>query len=346
MVAVSAEPRGKDLFALKKAWAHPGRPRRCTATVQKWAFEFSRRRSHRVDAIKEILSLARDAQSSVKYTSAKRFAKLQKPVAALCSLPIVLAALENLVAPQPLGDKAAARSNETGSIAEATDHCYAASNGGSIVGMDVTDHAPTSYGVSFAACTTGRSTANSTADSSGSATFISLRLLEGEELVLQFSPIPSSIVEVGDGVTRKWSFQDLVSNIEDNVAKIIGGGCFGEIIYYYSFIPLCGALAVPVLALSSYLSCLALLIYVYGCLSCLTRIICGCPGLFRFCSLVFPLLNPFPAMMSFADYFHARFLLSASFPVCLSYFCFFVFLFCFSRPCSSPICFGVNSSIL
>ncbi|CAN0444194.1 unnamed protein product, partial [Ascophyllum nodosum] len=43
MVAVSAEPRGKDFFALKKAWAHSGRPRRCTATVQKWAFEFSRR---------------------------------------------------------------------------------------------------------------------------------------------------------------------------------------------------------------------------------------------------------------------------------------------------------------
>ncbi|CAN0453714.1 unnamed protein product, partial [Ascophyllum nodosum] len=35
MVAVSAEPRGKDFFALKKAWAHSGRPRRCTATVQK-----------------------------------------------------------------------------------------------------------------------------------------------------------------------------------------------------------------------------------------------------------------------------------------------------------------------
>ena len=41
-----------------------------------------------------------------------------------------------------------------------------------------------------------------------------------------------------------------------------------------------------------------------------------------FCSLVFPLLNPFLAMMSFAGYFHARFLLSAFFPVCLSYFVF------------------------
>ncbi|CAN0239808.1 unnamed protein product, partial [Ascophyllum nodosum] len=88
MVAVSAEPRGKDFFALKKAWAHSGRPRRCTATVQK--------------------------------------------------------------------------------------------------------------------------------------------LLEGEEL-LQSSRIPSSIVEVGDGVTRKWSFQDLASNTEAHVAKIIGGGCFAQV---------------------------------------------------------------------------------------------------------------------
>ena len=132
-----------------------------------------------------------------------------------------------------MGDQVAARSSETGSIAEGADHCYAASNGGSIVGMDVTDHAPTSNGVSFAACTTGRSTANSAAASSGSATFISFRLLEGEEL-LQSSPIPPSMVEVGDGVTRKWSFQDLASNTENNVAKIIAGGCFGEIIYYSS----------------------------------------------------------------------------------------------------------------
>ena len=79
------------------------------------------------------------------------------------------------------------------------------------------------------------------------------------------------------------------------------------------FIPLCGALVVLVLALSSYLDCLALLIYVYGCLSCPTHIICGCPGLFYFCSLVFPLLNPFLAMMSSAGYSHARFLLPAFF---------------------------------
>ena len=34
---------------------------------------------------------------------------------------------------------------------------------------------------------------------------------------------------------------------------------------------------------------------------------------FVFCSLVFPLLNPFLAMMSSAGYSHARFLLSAFF---------------------------------
>ena len=79
------------------------------------------------------------------------------------------------------------------------------------------------------------------------------------------------------------------------------------------FIPLRGALVVLVLALSSYLGCLALLIYVYGCLPRPTHILCGCPGLLRFCSLVFPLLNPFLAMISSAGYFHARFLLSAFF---------------------------------
>ena len=58
--------------------------------------------------------------------------------------------------------------------------------------------------------------------------------------------------------------------------------------FTYLFIPLCSAVVVLVLALSSYLGCLALLIYVYGCLSCPTRITCGCLGLFRFCFLVFP----------------------------------------------------------
>ena len=74
-----------------------------------------------------------------------------------------------------------------------------------------------------------------------------------------------------------------------------------------------GALVVLVLALSSYLGCLALLKYLYGCLSCPTYVVWGCPGLFRFCSLVFPLLNPFLEMVSSAGYFHARFLLSAFF---------------------------------
>ena len=41
--------------------------------------------------------------------------------------------------------------------------------------------------------------------------------------------------------------------------------------------------------------------------------------------LGFPLLNPFLAMMSFAGYFHARFLLAAFFPICLSYFYVFNF---------------------
>ena len=118
-----------------------------------------------------------------------------------------------------------------------------------------------------------------------------------------------------------------------------GGGGGGVFVYLLScfdliavplsllhFIPPCGALVVLVLDLSSYLGCLALLIYVYGCLSSPTRIVCGCAGLFRFCFLVFPLLNPFLAMMSFfAGYFHARFLLAAFFPVCLSFFV----LFCF-----------------
>ena len=45
---------------------------------------------------------------------------------------------------------------------------------------------------------------------------------------------------------------------------------------------------VLVLALSSYLGCLAPFIYVYGCLSCPTHIICGCPGLFCFCPLWIP----------------------------------------------------------
>ena len=54
----------------------------------------------------------------------------------------------------------------------------------------------------------------------------------------------------------------------------------------------------------------------------------------------FPLRDPLLAMMSFAGYFHARFLLSAFFPVCLSY-----FVFCFPTV-FVPDLFGVTSSIL
>ena len=49
----------------------------------------------------------------------------------------------------------------------------------------------------------------------------------------------------------------------------------------------------------------------------------GLPWFIWLLFLGFSLLNPFLAMMSFADYFHARFLLSAFFPVCLSYFVLF-----------------------
>ena len=57
--------------------------------------------------------------------------------------------------------------------------------------------------------------------------------------------------------------------------------------------------------------------------------------------LGFPPPESFPGDDVLAGYFRASFLVSAFFPVCLSYFVLF-----FSRPCSSPICFGVNSSIL
>ena len=115
------------------------------------------------------------------------------------------------------------------------------------------------------------------------------------------------------------------------------------------FIPLCGALVVLALALalSSYLGCLALLIYVYGCLSCPTRIICGCAGLFRFCFLVFPsCINPLPSWRRCA--LLCRLLSSRPPPsVCFLLSSLFVFicliLLCFFRPCSFSICFGVTS---
>ena len=86
-----------------------------------------------------------------------------------------------------------------------------------------------------------------------------------------------------------------------------------------TFIPLCGAHVVLVFALPFYLGCLALLIYVHGCLSYPTRIIL-LPWFISLLFLSFSLLNPFLAMMSFAGYFHAHFLLSSFVPVCLPYF--------------------------
>ena len=94
------------------------------------------------------------------------------------------------------------------------------------------------------------------------------------------------------------------------------------------------------LSLSSYLGCLALLVWLSFFRSLLKKRIyyiififlpyAYCMWLSLFVSLLFvfyllffPLLNPFLVTMSFAGYFHARFLLSAFFPVCL--FC-FVFL--------------------
>ena len=56
-----------------------------------------------------------------------------------------------------------------------------------------------------------------------------------------------------------------------------------------------------------------------------TRITCGCPLFISLClSFVswFSLLSPFLAMMSFAGYFHVRFLPSAFFSVCLFRFVF------------------------
>ena len=77
------------------------------------------------------------------------------------------------------------------------------------------------------------------------------------------------------------------------------------------------------LSLSSYLGCLALLIWLpfllYAYYMGLSLVH------FAFLSWL-SLLNPFLVMMSFADYFHTRFLLSASFLfVCLVLFCFVFF---------------------
>ena len=84
------------------------------------------------------------------------------------------------------------------------------------------------------------------------------------------------------------------------------------------FMSLCGALVVLVLVFLAGLSCTA---YMADFLA-LRVLYVVVLGLFHFCSWP-SLLNPFLAMMSFAGYFHARFLLSAFFSVFLS--CFVLF---------------------
>ena len=91
-----------------------------------------------------------------------------------------------------------------------------------------------------------------------------------------------------------------------------------------------------VLALSSYLGCLAPFIYVYGCLSCPTHIICGCPGLVCFCPLGF---------FSLSESLPGKDVLCRLLPRPLPSVCFLFFSFLFP-PCSPPIYFGVTSSIL
>ena len=103
----------------------------------------------------------------------------------------------------------------------------------------------------------------------------------------------------------------------------------------FIFVSLCGALVVLVLVFLSGLSFTAYMItflalrVLYVVILCLFCSFFVC--LFSFClSFVswFSLLNPFLATMSFAGYLHARFILSAAFPVCYILFCFV--LFCFS----------------
>ena len=97
----------------------------------------------------------------------------------------------------------------------------------------------------------------------------------------------------------------------------------------FIFIPLCGVLVVLVLVFS--LGCLALLIW----LPFLPYAYYMPFVYFAFVSW-FSFLNPFLVTMSFACYFHSRFLLSAFFSVCL-----FV-LFCFSPTVFVPGLFWYN----
>ena len=81
---------------------------------------------------------------------------------------------------------------------------------------------------------------------------------------------PAPTVPAGSRVTRKYDPLLLQGNVRFAPAPFPPPS-------FYS--------VVLVLASSSYLGCLAPFIYVYGCLSCPTHIICDCPGLFCFCPL-------------------------------------------------------------
>ena len=98
------------------------------------------------------------------------------------------------------------------------------------------------------------------------------------------------------------------------------------------FISLCGTLIVLGLVFLSGLSCTAYLATFLALRVLYVVVLC----LFRFClSFVswFSLLNPYLGTMSFASYFHARFLLFAFFPF---------FIFCFSQTASVPGLFWFN----
>ena len=104
------------------------------------------------------------------------------------------------------------------------------------------------------------------------------------------------------------------------------------------FISLFGALVVLVLVFLSGLSRTAYMVVFLALRVLYVVVLC----LFRFCLssvFSFSLLNFFLAAMSFADYFHACFLLPTFFPVRL-------FCFVFLRPSSPPVCFGATSSII
>ena len=110
--------------------------------------------------------------------------------------------------------------------------------------------------------------------------------------------------------------------------------CYHFFLISFPLSSLCGALVVLVLVFLSGLTCTAYMVVLRALRVLYVVVLC----LFHFClSFVswFPLLNPFLAtMLSFAGYFHARFLLSAFFPVCL--------FFCFSPTAFVPSLFWCN----